>query len=321
MIALDVTHETHYAYGARVDLAQHLAHLRPRTRPGQQVDAVALSIAPEPQHWVQGIDVYGNARDAFALYQPHESLHVVATSRVLLDPVPPAAQSPAWEQVAAACRYRAGAAFVPASEFAFVSPFVPALPALRDYAAPAFTPGRAIAAAADELMRRLHVDFTYDGEATEVHTPLSQVLAQRRGVCQDFAHLMIGALRALGVPARYVSGYLLTQPPAGQPRLLGADASHAWVGVWCGDAGWIDFDPTNALRPADGAAHVTVAIGRDYGDVIPLRGVIRGGGEHALQVAVSVVPDEPSASIAPSASNAPPMAPMPPIPPIPDTPA
>jgi transglutaminase-like putative cysteine protease len=297
MTALDVTHETRYAYGARVDLAQHLAHLRPRTRPGQQVAACALSIEPEPQHWVQAVDVFGNARDAFALYAPHESLRVVTTSHVLLDPTPPPAAdgTPPWETVAAACRYRAGAPFEPAAEFTFASSFVPPLAALHEYAAPAFTPGRPVARAAAELMARIHADFIYDGEATEVHTPLLQVLTQRRGVCQDFAHLMIGALRSVGVPACYVSGYLLTQPPPGQPRLLGADASHAWVSVWCGPAGWIDFDPTNALRPADGAAHVTLAVGRDYGDVIPLRGVIRGGGEHSVQVAVSVVPDETAA--------------------------
>jgi transglutaminase-like putative cysteine protease len=190
--------------------------------------------------------------------------------------------------VAAACRYRAGAPFEPASEFAFESPFVPALAALRDYAVASFAPRRPLLPAARELMARIHADFTYDGNATEVHTPLAQVLADRRGVCQDFAHLMIGALRALGLPARYVSGYLLTQPPPGQARLLGADASHAWTGLWCPPLGWIDFDPTNDVLPGDGATHVTLAWGRDYGDVMPLRGVIRGGGEHRLAVAVTV---------------------------------
>ena len=178
----------------------------------------------------------------------------------------------------------------PACEFVFESPFVPRLEALQTYARPSFPAGRSLLDGADDLMRRIHVDFAYDGEATEVHTPLSEVLRLRRGVCQDFAHVMIGALRSLGLPARYVSGYLLTEPPPGMPRLLGADASHAWVSAWCPQAGWVDFDPTNAVRPGEQRTHVTLAWGRDYGDVIPLRGVIRGGGAHRLSVAVSVLP-------------------------------
>jgi len=292
MVALDVTHETHYAYGARVDLAQHLAHLRPRALPGQRVATATLRVEPVPSHWTQGRDVFGNARDAFALYVPHESLTVTATSRVELLPAPAidAGATPPWEQVAQSCRYRVGAPFVAASEFVFESPFVPHLTALRDYAVGSLHPGRPLLEGAIELMQRIHADFTYDGNATDVHTPLSQVFTERRGVCQDFAHVMIGALRAAGLPARYVSGYLLTQPPSGQPRLLGADASHAWVGLWCPPLGWVDLDPTNALLPGAAATHVTAALGRDYGDVTPLRGVIRGGGEHALTVTVGVVP-------------------------------
>jgi transglutaminase-like putative cysteine protease len=317
MLALDVTHETRYAYGARVDLAQHLAHLRPRAMPGQQVEQCEIVIDPPPQHWTQGVDVFGNVRDAFALYVPHESLKVTGRCRVLLsrDRFAPAASrgmsdglqaapSEAWEDVASACRYKAGGAFIAASEFAFASPFVPPLATLRSYAEPSFSARRPVLQAALELMRRIHADFTYDGNATEVHTPLAQVVEQRRGVCQDFAHLMIGALRALHLPARYVSGYLLTQPPPGQARLLGADASHAWVSVWCPPLGWVDFDPTNAVLPGEAATHVTLAIGRDYGDVMPLRGVIRGGGEHSLQVAVSVVPLDPRPGAAPTGGAA-----------------
>jgi transglutaminase-like putative cysteine protease len=289
---LEVVHETRYAYGARVDLAQHLAHLRPRTLPQQRVEAVELAIEPPPQHWTRGIDVFGNGRDGFALYAPHEALSVTARSRVALQAVASvdgrADAGAAWDEVAARCRYRAGAPFEAASEFVFESPFVPELAALRDYGAPSFAPGRSLPQAAHELMQRIRADFTYDGNATEVHTPLAQVFAARRGVCQDFAHLMIGVLRAQGVPARYVSGYLLTQPPPGRPRLVGADASHAWASAWCPPSGWIDFDPTNALWPGAGQTHVTLAWGRDYGDVMPLRGVIRGGGEHSLTVAVTV---------------------------------
>jgi transglutaminase-like putative cysteine protease len=289
---LEVVHETRYAYGARVDLAQHLAHLRPRTLPQQRVEAVELAIEPPPQHWTRGIDVFGNGRDGFALYAPHEALSVTARSRVALQAVASvdgrADAGAAWDEVAARCRYRAGAPFEAASEFVFESPFVPELAALRDYGAPSFAPGRSLPQAAHELMQRIRADFTYDGNATEVHTPLAQVFAARRGGCQDFAHLMIGVLRAQGVPARYVSGYLLTQPPPGRPRLVGADASHAWASAWCPPSGWIDFDPTNALLPGAGQTHVTLAWGRDYGDVMPLRGVIRGGGEHSLTVAVTV---------------------------------
>jgi transglutaminase-like putative cysteine protease len=290
---LDVTHETRYAYGARVDLAQHMAHLRPREMPGQRVEEAELAIEPPPQHWTRGHDVFGNARDAFALYAPHESLRVVSRSRVRLQPSRARLREETaqpWDSVVEACRFRAGGAFVAASEFVFASPFVPHMAALQDYAVPSFPAGRSVLAGAAELMQRIHADFTYDGNATEVHTPLAQVLEVRRGVCQDFAHLMIGALRALQIPARYVSGYLLTAPPPGKPRLLGADASHAWVSVWCPPLGWVDFDPTNAVLPGEATTHVTLAIGRDYGDVMPLRGVIRGGGEHSLQVAVSVVP-------------------------------
>jgi transglutaminase-like putative cysteine protease len=306
MVTLDVTHETRYEYDARVDLAQHRAHLRPRAMPAQQVRDVQLTIEPAPSHWTQGADVFGNVCDAFALYTPHESLRVVASSRIVLGSVAQgdagargasspsasgAGESQAWEQVAQTCRYRAGARFEPASEFVFQSPFVPHLAPLREYAATSLPPGRPLLDAATELMHRIHADFTYDGDATEVHTPLAQVLKERRGVCQDFAHLMISALRGCGVPARYVSGYLLTQPPPGKPRLLGADASHAWVAVWCPPLGWIDFDPTNAVLPGTAQTHITLAIGRDYGDVMPLRGVIRGGGgEHELAVAVSVIP-------------------------------
>jgi transglutaminase-like putative cysteine protease len=301
VVALDVTHETRYRYAARVDLAQHIAHLRPRALPGQRVEHTRLEIEPAPSHRARGTDVFGNERDAFALYTPHDALRVVATSRVVLmrgeegiDPSTPSpagaeADGAAWEEVAQACRYRAGAPFVAASEFVFASPFVPHLRQLAAYGAASLAPSRPLRAAARDLMQRIHADFVYDGEATDVHTPLVQVLQARRGVCQDFAHLMIGALRACGLPARYVSGYLLTQPAPGRPRLLGADASHAWVGVWCPPLGWVDFDPTNAVLPAETGAHVTVAVGRDYGDVAPLRGVIRGGGEHTLDVGVSVV--------------------------------
>ena len=202
------------------------------------------------------------------------------------------AASPPWEQVRERLRYVAGTPFEPATEFVAPSPYVPLLTALASYAAPSFAPAQPLASAAIELMHRVHRDFGYETAGTEVHTPLMQTFERRAGVCQDFSHVMIGALRALGLAARYVSGYLLTMPPdgSGGAPLVGADASHAWVALWCPDtpglaSSWLELDPTNDCMP--GTSHVRLAVGRDYGDVTPLRGVIRGGGSHTLQVRVS----------------------------------
>ena len=197
-------------------------------------------------------------------------------------------------EVTSRLRYVAGARFEPATEFAMPSPYVPRLRALRDYGAASLAPGRPLAAAAIELMQRVHADFRFEAHSTDIETPLTQVLQQRRGVCQDFAHLLAGVLRMWGVPARYVSGYLLTHAPVGGVKLQGADASHAWVQVWCpgtpgvGKDGWLDLDPTNNVVPGmAGSGHVRVAVGRDFGDVTPLHGVIRGGGRHTLRVGVN----------------------------------
>ncbi len=207
--------------------------------------------------------------------------------------------SPAWESVRAAMRYRAGQPWLPAAEFCFPSAFVPLHPAFQAYAQLEFTPGRPLLEAAIGLMARIHHEFTYATASTDLTTPALEAFSRRQGVCQDFAHIMIACLRSLGLPARYVSGYLLTQPPPGQPRLLGVDASHAWLAVWCPQHDWVELDPTNNLIAAQ--SHAVIACGRDYADVAPLRGVIQGGGSHTLSVAVSVVPEgetpvEPSAS-------------------------
>ena len=295
---LEVTHDTRYDYGAPVSLAHHLAHLRPLSDAHQQLLAFELSTEPRPGAMRDRADALGNAEHHFSLAAPHRHLAVRATSRVRVAPrftALRAAASPAWGEVAQDLRYVAGGPFEPAVEFALPSPFVPRLPALRGYAAASFTPGRPLAVAAIELMHRVHADFRYQSESTHIDTPLEEVWIQRRGVCQDFAHLMAGAMRGLGLPVRYVSGYLLTHAPAGAQdagrAMQGADASHAWVQVWCphtpgvpGD--WLDLDPTNDLIP--GSGHVRVAVGRDFGDVTPLRGVIRGGGgRHTLRVAVT----------------------------------
>jgi transglutaminase-like putative cysteine protease len=225
---------------------------------------------------------------------PHRELRVRARSRVRVrgDEAFDLAATQPWEAVRERLRYVAGAPFEPATEFVFASPFVPSLPALCELAMPSFAPGVPVAVAAVDLMARIHAGFAYRSASTEVDTPLMQVLATREGVCQDFAHLMIGALRSMGLAARYISGYLLTAPPeagAGNAPMLGADASHAWVSVWCPMADgspsrWLKLDPTNNVLPRTG--HVRLAIGRDYSDVTPLRGVIRGGGEHQLEVQV-----------------------------------
>jgi transglutaminase-like putative cysteine protease len=280
---------THYA--ARVEVAYHCAYLIPRQDGRQRVLDAHLTIDPAPSQCADTRDSFGNVRTDFALYVPHETLVVDIRSRIAIaprsGPLNPGASAP-WEEVASGLRYALDASFNPATEFVFASPYVPLLTALRDYAQPSFPPGRSYLAAAAALMARVHRDFTYEPGVTEIDTPLIEAFQLRRGVCQDFAHLMLGMLRSLGLPARYVSGYLQTQPPPGQARLLGADASHAWISIWCPVLGWVDLDPTNDVVPD--ASHVTVAVGRDYGDVVPLRGVIQGGASHTLEVAVDVAP-------------------------------
>jgi transglutaminase-like putative cysteine protease len=299
---LEVVHETRYTYGAPVALAHHLAHLQPLTDAHQALVAYELVTEPEGETSHAGVDAFGNPCLWFSRALPHERLLVRATSRVRLRPrfalLRPEA-SPPWEQLAQQLRYVALGPYNPAVEFTLPSPFVPRLDVLREYALASFLPGRPLAEAAIDLMHRMHRDFEYRSHSTQIDTPLEQAFAQRAGVCQDFAHLMAGALRMLGLPARYVSGYLLTRPPGGGADLLGADASHAWVQVYCpgtpgvpteapaatgAAAAWLDLDPTNDMIP--GTGHVRLAVGRDFGDVTPLRGVIRGGGRHTLSVAV-----------------------------------
>ncbi len=292
---LEITHETHYAYQPAVETAQHVAHLRPPSTPHQQLLSHTLTITPTPSQLTQSPDVYGNLCSFFALQAVHDELNVVARSLVRTSlPVWPVSAM-TWEQVRERFRYRAGAQFNAASEFVFASPYVPRHPDFLAYAKPSFAPGVPLLAAAQNLMERIYDDFTYSSESTEVNTPAVEALALRKGVCQDFAHIMVACCRAMGLPARYVSGYLLTHPAPGQPRLIGSDASHAWASVYVpdqsGDLGWSDFDPTNNRAPGDD--YVTLATGRDYSDVSPMRGVIHGGASHILSVAVTVMPLEP----------------------------
>jgi len=299
MTQLEVQHETHYRYTAPVSLAHHLAHLQPLQDTHQQLLRFDMDIEPLPSERSDSRDAMGNTQRHFSLAQLHNSLRVRAISRVRLTTRFAALQpelSPPWEEVAARLRYVALAPFEPALEYSLPSPYVPRLAALKDYGRPSLQPRRPVVAAALELMQRIHSDFSYVSQSTDVDTPLTQVLQQRRGVCQDFSHLMAGVLRMWGLPVRYVSGYLLTRSPEGGAALQGADASHAWVQLWCpgtpgvpvdaAGAAWLDLDPTNNCVP--GSGHVRLAVGRDFGDVTPLRGVIRGGGRHSLSVGVDV---------------------------------
>jgi transglutaminase-like putative cysteine protease len=283
-----VRHTSEYHYSARVELAHHLAHLTPRVLEHQSVDEFVLSIEPPPNDSRTGTDAFGNVRSLFSIYAPHERLRVEARSKVRvrdrhagMDP----AASPAWEQVRESLQYRAGSPYVPAAEFVFASSYVPRARELGHYARASFTPGQPLVQSAIDLMHRIHADFRYRPATTEISTPVLATFRARTGVCQDFSHVMIGCLRSIGLSARYVSGYLVTGTP-GRKRPIGADASHAWVSVFCPVLGWVDLDPTNDAIPRQ--QHVTVAIGRDYGDVAQLRGVIRGGAEHKLSVAVQV---------------------------------
>jgi len=303
---LRVTHQTQYDYPSPVVLAQHLAHLRPREGAGQTVVSHHLRISPGPFLTEECRDSFGNWQTFFSMQSPHDTLCVLADSVIETSAPDSRPDSPAWERLRERLQYHAQAGYEPASEFVFPSPYVPRHEAFADYARPVFAPKRPFLEACQVLMNKIHHDFEYRTASTEVNTPVLEALAKRQGVCQDFAHLMIACLRSLGLPARYVSGYLLTQPPPGQPRLIGADASHAWVSV-PHDDGWMDFDPTNDRcgvgRP--GEDYVTVAVGRDFGDVSPLRGVIQGGGVHSLTVAVTVCPEAECSTLQPLPRNSP----------------
>ena len=295
-----ITHSTHYAYGDPVSLCHSIAHLKPRETPYQRCLKSQVRVSPWPSVAREHQDIFGNRVNYFSIQQSHGALEVSATSEVEVTAPPPpdAALSPPWEQVRTVLQDTRDADALAARMFALPSPAVPADRAALDYALVSFTPGRPVLEAARELMARIYTEFEYDPAATGVATPIATVLAQRRGVCQDFAHVGIACLRGLGLAARYVSGYLETLPPPGQPKLRGADASHAWYALYLpvgadpgAEAGstagtWIDYDPTNDCLL--GEQHITTAVGRDYGDVTPVRGVFYGGGEHQLSVAVDV---------------------------------
>lgn len=287
---IQVEHETTYAYEGDVELAHHLAYLRPISNAYQEVISSDLDIYPTPDAHQQNKDVFGNQRDFFSYHQTHDRLSVIARLEVIskdLNPETIIRCQVQWEDIRDQLRYAAGKPYLSASEFVYPSPYVPYVAAIKDYALVSFTPGRRMVDASYELCQRIFKDFKYSPTATEINTPVWEAFKKREGVCQDFAHILIAAIRSIGLSAQYVSGYLLTKPPPGQKKLRGADASHAWASVYCpgipGD--WLELDPTNNMIA--NSNHVRLALGRDFGDVSPLRGVIRGGGEHQLNVAVT----------------------------------
>jgi transglutaminase-like putative cysteine protease len=286
-----IEHTTRYVYTSPVTMSQHMALLRPRELPYQHVRFHELHIEPTLATRDSRIDYFGNHVCQFQVLQPHSTLVVTAESVVdvtgrfeQLD----VTRSPRWDEVSRELTRRAGVIPANVAAFAFPSPYLPTPPQAESLARRSFPSNAPMLVGAIDLVHRIHQEFTFDPAATTVTTPLARMIEDGRGVCQDFAHLAIACLRSLGLAARYVSGYLLTDPPAGQQRLVGADASHAWMSVYCPLHGWVDLDPTNDV--VVGERHVTVAWGRDYGDVSPLRGVLLGGAQHALSVGVSVLP-------------------------------
>ncbi|HTQ04155.1 MAG TPA: transglutaminase family protein [Polyangiaceae bacterium] len=283
-----VSHLTSYRYAQAVSICHNEARLTPRTTSHQRLLRSQLLVEPVVATHDRGVDYFGNGVHWFSLQEAHTHLDVTAVSEVDVTPfqAPALALSGAWEQVRDRVCEDRSAEGLTAYEFVFESPHVRFDTDLVAYAQPSFPRGRPLLEAVLDLTKRIHKEFQYQPGSTTVATPLREVLRARRGVCQDFAHLQIGMLRSLGLSARYVSGYVYNQPREGEKKLTGADASHAWVGVYCPDFGYVDFDPTNGVIPSD--EHVTLAWGRDFSDASPLKGVILGGGEHTVSVAVDV---------------------------------
>jgi len=286
-----VVHETRYQYSSTVTLSQQYLHLSPRSFPCQQTESHLIWLDPVALDSKEGTDYFGNCTRHVALTHPHDSLLVHAESTVSLRARHSLAQiagSLPWETVRDMMGKEKSPATLEACRYLYASPHVTSFPELEAYARRSYTPGRPQLDAALELTHRIFEDFEFDAKATDISTPLEQVMRGRRGVCQDFAQLMIGCLRSIGLPARYVSGYILTHPPEGKPRLIGADASHAWVSVFCPEFGWVDFDPTNRCLVQH--EHITLGWGRDFSDVTPMRGIVLGGGKQTLDVQVTVTP-------------------------------
>ena len=287
----DIRHLTTYEYGAPVSFSRCALRVLPSDGPGQAIVSTRVDIDPAPSDTKAGQCFFGNRLTKIAIESPHRTLKVDArtVARIERDPPPAAGLTPPWEAVRENAFAASSLAPDSPAHFLHASRLVPRFAPAADYARGSFGARTPVLAGAAELMDRIHADFRYDPKATVVSTPLSEAFEKRRGVCQDFAHVMIAALRGIGLPAAYVSGYLRTRPPEGKPRLEGADASHAWVAVWCGPApGWVGLDPTNAMTIGDD--HIILARGRDYADVSPISGIILGSQEQSVEVKVDVVP-------------------------------
>jgi transglutaminase-like putative cysteine protease len=286
----DIRQTTSYAYASTVVHARHALRLMPARRDGQRVHAAVLDIEPKPARMTETLDFFGNRLTAIELAEPHARLTMKLSARIAVEVPPPLdpEKTPAWEEVRALAFGSADLGAESPVHYLYPSRQISLDPEIRDYTRTSFTPGRPVLSAAIDLMRRIKHDFTYEVGATTVTTTPSMSFALRRGVCQDFAHIMIAGLRGLGLPAAYVSGYLRTVPREGAKRLEGADAMHAWVMVWCGEPGWRALDPTNALVVADD--HIALTVGRDYADVAPIDGVVVSSGGQNLKVAVDVIP-------------------------------
>ena len=287
-----ITHKTRYEYADAVPLSHNLMRARPRNHSAQTCRWHDLAVSPAPSLRGERLDYFGNHISWFSLQEPHMELTIDSKSEVevRLELRPDPSHAPSWEQVAAAIAKSPTSEMMAARQFTFDSLYVKRSPELAAYALNSFHTGRPVLECALDLTNRIHADFEYLPGSTKVGTPSLEVLQIRHGVCQDFAHLAIGCLRSLGLPARYVSGYIVTTPPPGKPRMAGADASHAWISVFAPDFGWVDFDPTNGVMPLD--SHTTVGWGRDYDDVGPIRGILIGGQRQRLDVSVDVAPVE-----------------------------
>ncbi len=284
-----ISHTTIYSYSEAVPICHNEVHLTPRELVRQKRLTHRLMVRPHPTTMENQVDYFGNQVSFFTVEEGHEKLTVTAASKVrVMETPPPVATDTSWESVRDRLASDRSPPWLDAYQFVFDSAQAAVSDELTEYAAISFTPGRPWLEAILDLTGRIHAEFKYDPTATTVHTPLATVMKLRRGVCQDFGHLEIACLRAMGLAARYISGYLVTEPPAGQPRLIGADASHAWLSAFSPDHGWLDFDPTNDQIPS--TKHITLAWGRDYADVAPIKGVFIGGGRHAMSVSVDVLP-------------------------------
>ncbi|WP_348261849.1 transglutaminase family protein [Telmatobacter sp. DSM 110680] len=288
-----IVHRTTYKYKYPVSMGSHVACLRPRSLPRHRVAESELQIVPCPAVMTERLDYFGNHQYFFTIEEPHEELIVESRSRVEMQEtsLDPSLASTPWEDVVKGLPEDLSAEALEAYQFRFESPRIRLRPEFARYAQQSFTPGRPMVEALLDLTSRIHRDFRFDSKVTTVRTTIEEVFRKKRGVCQDFAHIQIACLRSINLPARYVSGYLRTYPPPGQPRMVGADASHAWVSAFCPGIGWLDVDPTNDVIPSTG--HVTIAWGRDFGDVSPLHGLILGGGAHTLKVGVDLESVEP----------------------------